>query len=193
MCELSNSVSEDSAASSLGEAVLKRDSAIRKKTRTTYFSLASEDTLSSAGQTSVRSSCSSSACSGTFNSCYCFEVQVTSTPMSFEQEDSALERESDTKICCGSNFSSASEERGGEGVVAPQPSLKMIRRLKRMSDVWSKLNVSRCSDDVITDRLKRGREEAKKKQSYIEVRKSNQSIMPGDSPRSELRYGSFIL
>jgi hypothetical protein len=48
-----------------------------------------------------------------------------------------------------------------------QPSLKMIRRLKRLSDAWS--NISRCTDDVITDRLKRGREEAIRKRTYIEV------------------------
>ena len=51
--------------------------------------------------------------------------------------------------------------------LASQPSLKMIRRLKRLSDAWS--NVSRCTDDIIIDRLKKGREEAIKKQTYLEV------------------------
>lgn len=62
--------------------------------------------------------------------------------------------------------SSSEKEAPGLNLVS-QPSLKMIRRLKRLSDAWS--NVSRCTDDVIVGRLKKGREEAIKKQTYIEV------------------------
>ena len=115
---------------------------------------------------SARSSGASSAYYSSTSSCFDFPLTPVSTPVTVTKRR--------TRLCCEQDLSSIfaedkeEEEENNQASVQP-PSLKMIRRLKRMSDAWS--HVSKCSenDDEIIDRLKKGREEAMRRQIYIEV------------------------
>ena len=120
---------------------------------------------------SARSSGSSSAYYSSTSSC--FDFQLASTPIPAFNLGTVTERR--TRLSCEQDLSSifaedkeVDEDSVNKDGVQP-PSLKMIRRLKRMSDAWS--HVSKCldNDDIIIDRLKKGREEAKRRQTYIEV------------------------
>jgi len=121
---------------------------------------------------SARSSGSSSAYYSSTSSCL---FDYASTPVSSIKLGSASKRR--TRLCCeqdiSSIFSSDREEKEDEeeeiGQLVGQPSLKMIRKLKRMSDAWSRVSRSSDNDSEIIDRLKKGREEAKRRQTYIEV------------------------
>lgn len=93
--------------------------------------------------------------------CECFEVQIEPSHFARRQRGSIIKLFGEAELPSGTTDSKETPSLGS------QPSLKMIRRLKRLSDAWS--NVSKCTDDIIIDRLKKGREEAIKKQTYIEV------------------------
>ena len=161
----------ESATSSIsGSPILKVSSCFKEACSKTNLqamaarnktpSLSSEETVSSSDLTSARSSRTSSGYSGMSSLCECFEVQVTPRPL-FTRH---LGRGSIAKLfgeTDESNSASGSDDKETTSIVS-QPSFKMIRRLKRLSDAWS-------TDDVIIDRLKKGREEAMKKQTYIEV------------------------
>ncbi len=166
MCESTNS-------SISGAPILKISSCFKEAcskasiqaTRITTPSLSSEETVSSSDLTSARSSCTSSGYSGMSSLYECFEVQVTPKPFFSRRR----ERGSLAKLFGeteGSTIASSSDDKEIASI-ASQPSLKMIRRLKRLSDAWS--NACMCTNDIIVDRLKKGREEAIKKQTYIEV------------------------
>lgn len=131
--------------------------------------------LRSEGQEGVCSRVASARSSGSSSAYYsstssCFDFQLASTPIpalgSISKRRTRLSCEQDLS----SIFLEGKEDKDeGVGQATAQPSLKMIRRLKRMSDAWSR--VSRSSDnDAIIDRLKKGREEAQRRQIYIEVR-----------------------
>lgn len=114
---------------------------------------------------SARSSGSSSAYYSSTSSCFDFQLMPVPMP------GPVCKRR--TRLCCEQDLSSIfaedkeEEEELNQATVQP-PSLKMIRKLKRMSDAWSR--VSKCSDnDIIIDRLKKGREEAIRRKIYIEV------------------------
>ena len=166
MCESTNS-------SLSGSPILKISSCFKEAcsktslqvTRNTSLSLSSEGTLSSSDVTSARSSCTSSGYSGMSSLCECFEIQDTQRSFFTRRR----ERGSLAKLFSESEVSitSSSTDEKETASLASQPSLKMIRRLKRLSDAWS--NACKCTDDIITDRLRKGREEAMKKQTYIEV------------------------
>ena len=122
---------------------------------------------------SARSSGASSAYYSSTSSCL---FDFSSTPVPSIKLGSVSKRR--TRLCCdqdiSSIFSSDKEEKEEEeeeevGQLIGQPSLKMIRKLKRMSDAWSRVSRSSDNDRAIIDRLKKGREEAKRRQIYIEV------------------------
>lgn len=167
MCEPSAGSSSLSGApilkisSCFNDACSKSNS--KRSARNTTTSLSSDETVSSSDLTSARSSCTSSGYSGMSSLCECFEVQVTSTPIFTRRR----ERGSIAQLFTDADIPTSPDDKETTSL-ASQPSLKMIRRLKRLSDAWS--NVSKCTDDIIIDRLKKGREEAMKKQTFIEVR-----------------------
>lgn len=156
--------------SCFNEAYSKANSKAPASARNTTSSFSSEETLSSSDLASARSSRTSSGYSGASSLCECFEVQCSSTPL-FSRHSSKrgsvvkLFSESDLPSDHAASIPDSTSK--DTASLASQPSLKMIRRLKRLSDAWS--NVSKCTDDIIIDRLKKGREEAIKKQTYIEV------------------------
>lgn len=99
--------------------------------------------------------------------CECFEEQLPSgSAAMFGRRSSRRERGSLAQLFTDVDIPGSPTDKETASL-ASQPSLKMIRRLKRLSDAWS--NVSKCTDDIIVDRLKKGREEAMKKQTYLEV------------------------
>lgn len=141
-------------SSCFNDACSKKTSKRQTSARNTSSSFSSEETVSSCDPASARSSRTSSGYSGMSSLCECFEVQGTPLFSRSRERGSIAKLFNETEI---------PHEKESSGL----PSLKMIRRLKRLSDAWS--NISKCTDDVIIDRLKKGREEAIKKQTYIEV------------------------
>lgn len=148
-------------SSCFNDACSKKDSTLHASSRNTTSSISSEETISSSDLTSARSSCTSSGYSGMSSLCECFEVQIEPSNFTHRQRGSII------KLFGEAEFPGDTTDSKETPSLGSQPSLKMIRRLKRLSDAWS--NVSKCTDDIIIDRLKKGREEAIKKQTYIEV------------------------
>lgn len=172
MCESNASSSSLSGppilkiSSCFNEACSKTTSKLHIGARLTTVSLSSDETVSSSELTSVRSSrTSSSGYSGMSSLCEHFEVEGTSTPSLTKRR----ERGSLAKLFTDADIPNSTSTPDDKETASPttQPSLKMIRRLKRLSDAWS--NMARCTDDIIIDRLKKGREEAIKKHTYLEV------------------------
>lgn len=171
MCECGSSTLSGAQilkiSSCFNDACSKKNSKRQTSVRNTSSSLSSEETVSSIDVASARSSRTSSGYSGMSSLCECFEMQ--GTPLfSRRQERGSISKLFSEDGIPSNNPDSSEKETSS---LISQPSLKMIRRLKRLSDAWS--NVSRCTDDVIIDRLKKGREEAIKKQSYIEVNQNS--------------------
>lgn len=166
MCEASTSTLSGAQilkiSSCFSDACSKKNSKRQTSARNTSSSLSSEETVSSCDPASARSSRTSSGYSGTSSLCECFEVQGTAPLFS-----RCRERGSIAKLFNETEIPPPDSDKKESSSL---PSLKMIRKLKRLSDAWS--NVSKCTDDVIIDRLKKGREEAIKKQTYIEVNSS---------------------
>lgn len=166
MCEASGSSLSGAQilkiSSCFNDACSKKNSKRQANCRNTNSSLSSEETVFSSDPASARSSRTSSGYSGVSSLCECFEVN--GTPVLSKHR----ERGSVSKLFSETDVPDSSEKENC--VFVSQPSLKMIRRLKRLSDAWS--NISRCTDEVIIDRLKKGREEAMRKQTYIEVKGS---------------------
>ena len=146
-------------SSCFNDAYSKKNSKRQASCRNTNSSLSSEETVSSSDPASARSSRTSSGYSGVSSLCECFEVN--GTPVFSRHRG----RGSISKLFSETDAPDSGEKENSS--LGSQPSLKMIRRLKRLSDAWS--NISKCTDEVIIDRLKKGREEAMKKQTYIEV------------------------
>ncbi len=138
-----------------------------------------DEELCSRRVASARSSGASSAYYSSTSSCL---FDYTSTPISTIKGSLSKRR---PRLCCEQDITSifsadrSDKDAGGSieeneaveevGQLVGQPSLKMIRKLKRMSDAWSRVSRSADNDSEIIDRLKKGREEAKRRQTYIEV------------------------
>ncbi len=171
MCEPDCSSTSAAASSSYDQDEITH---LPKTARSTFISLGSEDTVSSAGDlTSTRSSYSSSGYSGSriYSICDCHYEDLpvlASTPLPVHGHNRHFRC---SKLCYENDANGAinygDKEASFDCQSGFQPSLKMIRKLKRLSDAWSK--VFRTPDELIIDRLKKGREEAIKKQTYIEV------------------------
>lgn len=142
----------------------------------TVFSSAGTDSASSRGP-STRSSRTSSGYSGVSSMISDTNHGVSLLAISTVSEETAVGDADENGVFCGDDSNNDEDTSSAnhhdddmKEESKLEPSLKMIRKLKRLSDVWS--NVSRCTDDaIIVTRLKKGREQAIKKQTYIEVRK----------------------